>query len=102
MTGNDKEEISTLKSNLFKEFEMKDLGKLKYFLGIEVLRSQQGIFICQKKYTLDFLAETCMIDCKPAGTPMIPNQKLYMEDEADLADKGQYQRMVGKLIYLCS
>ncbi|XP_071740391.1 secreted RxLR effector protein 161-like [Rutidosis leptorrhynchoides] len=41
-----------------------------------------------------------MIDCKPADTPMIPNQKLYMEDEADLADKGRYQRLVGKLIYL--
>ncbi|XP_071695381.1 uncharacterized mitochondrial protein AtMg00810-like [Rutidosis leptorrhynchoides] len=79
---------------------MKDLGNLKYFLGIEVLRSQQGIFICQKKYVLDFLAETSMIDCKPADTPMIPYQTLYMEDEAELADKGQYQRMVGKLIYL--
>ncbi|XP_071687714.1 secreted RxLR effector protein 161-like [Rutidosis leptorrhynchoides] len=41
-----------------------------------------------------------MIDCKLAETPMILNQKLYMEDEAKLADKGQYQRMVGKLIYL--
>ncbi|XP_071728975.1 uncharacterized mitochondrial protein AtMg00810-like [Rutidosis leptorrhynchoides] len=98
--GNDKAEISNLKSNLFKELEMKDLGNLKYFLGIEVLRSQHGIFICQKKYVLDFLAETGMVYCKPADTPMIPNQKLYMEDEAELADKGQYQRMVGKLIYL--
>ncbi|XP_071704000.1 uncharacterized protein [Rutidosis leptorrhynchoides] len=92
--GNDKEEISNLKLNLFKEFEMKDLGRLKYFLGIEVLRSQQGIFICQKKYVLDFLAEAGMIDCKPADTPLIPNQKLYMEEEGDLADKAQYQRIV--------
>ncbi|XP_071719071.1 secreted RxLR effector protein 161-like [Rutidosis leptorrhynchoides] len=41
-----------------------------------------------------------MTDCKPVDTPMIPNQKLYMDDETGLADKGQYQRMVGKLIYL--
>lgn len=45
ITGDDDEEISQLRANLFKEFEMKDLGALKYFLGIEVLRSQQGIYI---------------------------------------------------------
>ena len=43
--GNDKEEISELKRMLSLEFEMKDLGNLKYFRGIEVLRSENGIFI---------------------------------------------------------
>ncbi|KAJ0666336.1 putative RNA-directed DNA polymerase [Helianthus annuus] len=100
ITGNDEEEMTRLKGNLFKEFEMKDLGRLKYFLGIEVMRSRQGIFICQKKYVLDLLAETGMIDCKPVDTPMMANQKLYMEENAKLADKGEYQRIVGKLIYL--
>ncbi|KAJ9553092.1 hypothetical protein OSB04_017137 [Centaurea solstitialis] len=100
ITGNDEEEMSKIKTNLFTEFEMKDLGRLKYFLGIEVLRSKQGIFICQKKYILDLLAETGMIDCKPSDTPMVANQKLYMEEGAELADKGTYQRIVGKLIYL--
>ncbi|KAM0060731.1 putative cytochrome P450, reverse transcriptase, RNA-dependent DNA polymerase [Helianthus debilis subsp. tardiflorus] len=98
--GDDEEEITRLKARLFKEFEMKDLGRLKYFLGIEVMRSRKGIFICQKKYILDLLAETGMIDCKPVNTPMMMNQKLYMEENAKLADKGEYQRIVGKLIYL--
>ncbi|GJX76813.1 putative reverse transcriptase, RNA-dependent DNA polymerase [Tanacetum coccineum] len=79
---------------------MKDLGRLKYFLGIEVIRSKQGIFMYQKKYVLDLLAEIGMVDCKPMDTPMIVNQKLYMEKKARLDDKGRYQRMVGKLIYL--
>nr|GEX62775.1 putative reverse transcriptase, RNA-dependent DNA polymerase [Tanacetum cinerariifolium] len=48
ITGNDEEEIKRLKEGLFAKFEMKDLGNLKYFLGIEVLRSPKGIFICQK------------------------------------------------------
>nr|GEV09158.1 putative RNA-directed DNA polymerase [Tanacetum cinerariifolium] len=48
ITGNDEEEIKRLKEGLFVEFEMKDLGNLKYFFGIEVLRSPKGIFICQK------------------------------------------------------
>ncbi|GJU45337.1 putative ribonuclease H-like domain-containing protein [Tanacetum coccineum] len=47
--GNDKEKITKLKKNLFTEFEMKDLGRLKYFLKIEVLRSKEGIFMYQKK-----------------------------------------------------
>ncbi|KAM0029928.1 putative RNA-directed DNA polymerase [Helianthus debilis subsp. tardiflorus] len=100
ITGNDKEEMEKLKTNLFTEFEMKDLGRLKYFLGIEVLRSKHGIFICQKKYILDLLAEIGMIDCKPTDTPIMTNQKLYMEEGAELADKERYQRLVGKLIYL--
>nr|GEU54906.1 AT-rich interactive domain-containing protein 1-like [Tanacetum cinerariifolium] len=76
---NDKEEITKLKKNFFIKFEMKDLGRLKYFLGIEVLRSKQGIFMYQKKDVLDLLAEIGMVYCKPADTPMIVNQKLYIE-----------------------
>ena len=49
ITGNNEEEISDLKRKLFLEFEMKDLENLKYFLGIEVYRSKQGIFINRKK-----------------------------------------------------
>ena len=56
--GSDIEEIAQLKNNLFTEFEMKDLSGLKYFLGIEVLCSNKGIFISQRKYIMDLLAET--------------------------------------------
>ncbi|KAJ0617795.1 putative RNA-directed DNA polymerase [Helianthus annuus] len=100
ITGDDVEEIAQLKRNLFSKFEMKDLGNLKYFLGIEVLRSKRGIFICQKKYVLDLLAETGLIDCKPADTPMVVNHNLHMELDGKLADRERYQRLVGKLIYL--
>nr|GEV80291.1 sugar transport protein 13 [Tanacetum cinerariifolium] len=85
--GNDESEIKKLKERLCAEFEMKDLGNLIYFLGIEVMRSPQGIFICQKKYILDLLAETGMIDCKAANTPMIINQKLFMKTKAKLANR---------------
>nr|GEX27513.1 hypothetical protein [Tanacetum cinerariifolium] len=75
-------------------------GETQIFFRIEVLRSKQGIFVCQKRNILDLLAKTDMIDCKPADTHMIVNQKLYMEEKAELADKGRFQRMMGKLIYL--
>ena len=76
ITGNDAEEIRDLKKKFSCEFDMKDLGNLKYFLGIEVLRSQKGIFISQWKYILNLLAETVMLDCKPTETPIVANHGL--------------------------
>lgn len=100
ITGDDAKEIEELKRQLFREFEMKDLGHLKYFLGIEVLRSKKGIFINQRKYILDLLAEAGMIDCKPAETPIVTNHGLQIIDGAEMADQDRYRRLVGKLIYL--
>lgn len=90
ITGSDTEEIKELKKNLSTEFEIKDLGGLKYFLGIEVLRSRRGIFISQRKYILDLLAETGLVDGKPADTPMMVNHGLQMEEGGKLAEKGRY------------
>ncbi|XP_016207148.1 uncharacterized protein LOC107647592 [Arachis ipaensis] len=100
ITGSDAEEIEKLRRNIFTDFEMKDLGRLKYFLGIEVLQSSKGIFISQRKYILDLLAETRMVDCKSIDTPMQVNHKLKIVEGAILADKERYQRVIEKLIYL--
>ena len=94
------EEIKYLKGILAREFEIKDLGQLKYFLGMKVARSHKGISISQRKYTLDLLKETGILGCKPANTPMDPTSKIQMEEEELLTDKGRCQRLVGKLIYL--
>jgi hypothetical protein len=56
ITGDDEVEISRLKKSLSKEFEVKDLGQLKYFLGIEVARSPKGVVLSQRKYVLDLLS----------------------------------------------
>lgn len=76
MTGNDKDEMNKLKGVLGAEFELKDLGNLKYFLGIEVARSSKGITMCQRKYTLDLLVETGMLECQPVNTPIEQNHGL--------------------------
>ena len=54
----------------------------------------------KKIYILDLLAETGMLDCKPADTPIVVNHRLHIDEGAKLANKERYQRMVGKLIYL--
>ncbi|XP_022869604.1 uncharacterized protein LOC111389002 [Olea europaea var. sylvestris] len=98
--GDDSEEISCLQKQLAAEFEMKNLGGLKYFLGIEVARSKGGIFLSQRKYVLDLLSEVGLLECKPADIPIIQNHKLGEYSNQVPIDKGRYQRLVGKLIYL--
>jgi len=100
VTGNDQDEIFSLQQYLAFEFEMKQLGNLKYFLGIEVARSKHGIFLCQRKYTIDLLSETGLLRSKPIDTLIEQNHKLFQCLNSGNIDKGRYQRLVGKLIYL--
>ena len=80
ITGNDTIGISQLKEHLCRHFQTKDLESPKYFLGIEVAQLKDGVVISQRKYALDILQETCMIDCRPVASPMDPNQKLTIEE----------------------
>ena len=94
----DQEKV-TLKNLLAKEFEIEDLGDLKYFPRMEVSWSTEGICISQRKYILDLLEETSMLGCKPLDIPMDSNVKLGLDQDNSSVDKG-YQRLIGKLIYL--
>ena len=69
-------------------------------MGIEVARSRQGIFLYQRKYILDLLAEVGLLECKPADIPIVQNHKLGEYVDQVPADKQRYQRLMGKLIYL--
>ena len=73
LIGDDCNELEKLKGKLAEEFEIKDMGALKYFLGMEFSRSKEGIFVNQRKYVLD---ETRMLGCKLTETPIEPNVKL--------------------------
>ena len=99
ITGDDKQGIDDLKIYLQNSFRTKDLGKLRYFLGIEVARSKKGISLSQRKYVLDILEEMGLLGSKPMETPMDPNVKLY-EDQGELLSNLEIYRLVGKLNYL--
>ena len=72
---------------------------LRYFLGIEVMRSKHGILLSQRKYVLDLLSETEKLGVKPCSSPMVPSVHLTREGET-FEDPERYRRLVGKLNYL--
>ena len=100
ITGSDQDGIQKLKQHLFSYFQTKDLGKLNYFLSIEVAQYNFRVIISQRKYTLDILVDTGMLNYKPVDTPMHPNVNLVPGQGELLRDLGKYRRLVGKLNYL--
>ena len=76
LIDDDHVELERLKKKLVDDFEIKDLGALKYFLGMEFTRFNEGIFVNQRKYVLDLLCETGLLGCKQAKTPIEANLKL--------------------------
>uniref|UniRef100_A0A803KNI7 Reverse transcriptase Ty1/copia-type domain-containing protein n=1 Tax=Chenopodium quinoa TaxID=63459 RepID=A0A803KNI7_CHEQI len=99
VAGNDMEEIFETKLFLTSQFHMKDMGELRYFLGIEVDRSEQGMFLSQRKYVADILEEYDMVNLRPLKLPMDPHLKLTAEGGSILRDPEPYQKLVEKLIY---
>lgn len=98
--GNDSAALSSFKEYLSVCFHMKDLGPLKYFLGIEVARSADGFFLSQRKYALDIFSEAGHLGAKPSDTPLEHNHNLARAYSPLYLDPAQYRRLVGRLIYL--
>lgn len=101
IAANDDEEVVQLKLDLQSSFKLRDLGPLQYFLGLEIARTSKGISVCQRKYTLELLEETCLLACKTSSIPMDPCFKLVQDsDEPLLEDPLLYRRLVGRMMYL--
>ena len=81
ITRSDSKGISSLKSFLQSQFHTKDLRMLRYFFGIEVMRSKHGIFLSQRKYVFDVLSEMGKLGVKPCSSPMVPGVHLTREGE---------------------
>ena len=90
IASDNKDEIAEFKLLLDQRFKLKDLGDLKYFLRLEVPRSDQGIALCQRKYFLELLNNAGYLGCKPAKTPMEQNLKLSKYEGEELKDPSLY------------
>lgn len=99
-TGNDDKMLDEFKSSMKKEFDMTDLGKMKYFLGIEVTQRDDGIFISQKKYAAEVIDRFGMQDFNSVSNPIVPGQKIGRDEDGVKVDPTQYKQMVGSLMYL--
>ena len=89
-----------VKDCLLQQFRIKDLGDLKYFLGIEFSRSKVGIYLSQRKYALDILQGMRLTGARPDKFPIEQYLKLTPDNEELLKDPVKYGRLVGRLIYL--
>eukprot|EP00253_Pinus_taeda_P024150 PITA_24150 len=99
-TGNDDYLIENFKTVMKEEFEMTDMGLLRYFLGIEVEQNGNGFFISQVKYVNEVLERFNMQESKATITPTVMGLKLSKEDNSKDFDPSLYKSIVGSLMYL--
>ncbi|KAK1406226.1 hypothetical protein QVD17_41515 [Tagetes erecta] len=103
LTGNSVDEINKVKELMNSNFLIKDLGLLKYFLGIEVVRTDSGLCLSQRKYCMELITEFGLSGCKPARTPIDQHfavTNFCKTNETLVEDNSVYQQLLGKLIYL--
>ncbi|XP_061348083.1 uncharacterized mitochondrial protein AtMg00810-like [Gastrolobium bilobum] len=102
LVGDNMDEINSVKQHLDQQFCIKDLGPLKFFLGLEIARSPHGIVVNQRKYVLELLADSGLLGAKAASTPMEPTLRLCQNQGDPCADPASYRRLVGRLLYLAN
>ena len=98
--SNDVDVVNAFKKFLDNNFKLKDLGTLKYFLGLEVARTSKGLSLYQRKFALELLSDTGLLTCKPSNVPMDQSVKLSSGVGDAVPDPSMYRRLIGKLLYL--
>ena len=91
-TGDDANMLFDFKKSMMREFDMSDLGKMRYFLGIEVLQNSGGIYICQKKYALEVLKRFGMMECNAVKNPIVPGCKVNKDEDGVKVDETYYKQ----------
>ncbi|CAL2244404.1 unnamed protein product [Prunus armeniaca] len=101
ITGSDTQVVQSVIDSLGEVFDMKDIGRLTYFLGLEVHYQDNGdIFVNQAKYARDLFKKAGMDTCKPCLTPIKPHQSVLKDEGTLLSDPTLYRSLVGALQYL--
>nr|GEW65815.1 retrovirus-related Pol polyprotein from transposon TNT 1-94 [Tanacetum cinerariifolium] len=94
-------ELCDLFANLMcSKFKMSMMGKISFFLGLQISQNPRGIFINQSKYALESLKKYSLESCDPVDTPMVEKSKLDEDREGTAVDQSHYRGMIGTLLYL--
>ena len=99
-TGDDIEMFESFKHSMQRNFAITDLGKMRYFLGVEVKQCDEGIFISQGKYSTEILERFGMENCNMVCNPIVTGSKLVKDENGGEVDASKYKQMVGCLMYL--
>jgi len=97
ITGSNSNLIAQFITCLANRFSLKDLGQLSYFLEIEATRTKAGLHLMQRRYVLDLLTKTKMLDAKTVSTPMSPTPKLTLTSGTPIDNPGGYRQILGSL-----
>lgn len=100
VTGTSPALVQRIIDTIAKKFSIKDMGNLGYFLGIEAIRTPQGLHLMQRKYITDFLTKVNMLNAKPVATPLPSSPKLTQKSGTPISDPHEYRKIVGSLQYL--
>ena len=98
--GNDACMFESFKNSMKDEFDMTDLGKMKYFLGVEVLQILEGIYLSQEKYAFELLEKFGLQNANSVKNPIVPGFKLSEEGEGARIDVIVYKKLIGSLMYI--
>lgn len=100
ITGSNDDLIQSVITDLSAIFDMKDMGALTYFLGLQIEYHSNGIFISKKKYATDLVSKAGMTSCNSCPTPHVPHSQLLEHEGELLSDPTLYRSIVGALQYL--
>lgn len=100
IAGDDKQEIEDLKNNLKRKFEMQDMGDLKHFLGINIRRNKEGLYLSQNNYLQALLKRFEMLECKESKTPMDPTSITLGSEAPSPTVIKPVRELIGCLMYV--
>jgi hypothetical protein len=92
--------VARFAEDMSREFKMSMMGKLQFFLGLQIKQSKEGTFVHQAKYTKDIVRKFKMEDSKAMTMPMSTTTALDKDEEGEHVDQKEYGSMIGTLLYL--